>query len=285
MVKNVILALTAGLFLRIVPSAVAAESPAGVFEDTATVRAVTLDPGVRDALRKLVDARFPDFGFGSQAPSAAQIARTSVELPFVDAAAEIRRGCAHVIVWDHPSVGPGDAYFEPLWRKQSEALQAKLTAAGVDPRRIYVHEVRKTDDFMEAVRAHLGSKTVYVFGHASPLVIHFGKDRIQLAAQLKELRSEGVQVVCHFGCSFIPEGDAPLRDLQKDLRAEEKLTLYGHLKPSDETDDSPWDLENPIVRCEVGGGCVRRFDARKDAMEALKKSVERLAAQKIFFAH
>lgn len=224
----------------------------------------------RQDLDKVLARLFQDLFSGGtaadRAPTPEEIERTDVSLPFA-LPAEGRGDCEHLIFWDNTGRGALSSYHEPLWKKQAEVLGRRLGAIPVDPARIHVIPVKSPQDFLEAIERHEGSKRLYIFGHGQPFVIFFGTHSVRLAEQAENFKAEQVEMVCHYGCSFVGEDPEELAVVQGRLAEGQELLLYGHRKPSYKTDDSPWDPHNPILRCEVGKDCVKTQTAPERIME------------------
>ncbi|MFA5140494.1 MAG: hypothetical protein WC728_14790 [Elusimicrobiota bacterium] len=150
-----------------------------------------------------------------------------------------------------------DEHFLERWKKQTELLRAGLLRQGVPADNIQIHPLETREDFFCMLSSVEGPRRVYFFGHGSPLVMHIGDEDVRMAEHAGTLQEEQVQVLTHYGCSFVNVSTGDLAGLQAGLREGTRITLVGHRLPSTPEDDRLFDRDNPVVRVNVS-----RDDAR-----------------------
>lgn len=197
-------------------------------------------------------------------PTQEELDKLTVALPFTFPSAGENTDHQHVIFWDNTGKGGRASWHEPQWERQAEVLRDKLAELGVARSQIHIYPVKKQEDFFSGLKAHPGQKKVYVFGHGSPLVMHFGFEDVSVTEHAEALQDQKVDMICHYGCSFVNVNEEDLEPLQEKLREGTRITLYGHREPSTKTDDTPFDEDNPIMRCEVDGECSRMYESRRE---------------------
>ncbi len=194
-----------------------------------------------------------------------ELAKIDVDLPFAFGSKKDVEGYDHIILWDSTGKGGNAAFHEPRWQQQAKVLKRKLKGLGADEKKIHIQAIKKKEDFLAALKAHKGKKKVYIFGHGEPLVIMFGEQSIKLADNAKALQEEKVDMLCHYGCSFVNVGKEDLKAFQDKMKKGYRITLYGHKKVSNKKDDTPWHKNNPIIRCEVSKDCAKLYEPEKEA--------------------
>lgn len=197
-------------------------------------------------------------------PTQEELDKLTVSLPYTFVDDKTLRDYAHVILYDKTGKGPRAAWHEPQWARQADLVKKELERRGVKSERILVAPVAKAADFLARIKALEGPKKVYVFGHGSPLVLHFGDEPVKLDDKAPDILNERVDMVCHYGCSFVNADEEKLKTLQAKLPEGTVLTLYGHRLSSTKEDDSPWDKENPLIRTEVAREKARMYLPRKE---------------------
>ena len=173
-----------------------------------------------------------------------------------------------------------DTLLQPIWSSQSETLRRKLMEMGVTPDQIFILPVREASDFISTIGDLEGPKRIYVFGHAGPFQILFGESTIDLNSIFNVLLASDVVALTHYGCEFVNIGalkgsqrtrflvTPPLNQSHPFRRTEsaetapllpKTIALFGHSKVSHgDQDDSPLDLENPIIGIRVGCTATRQ---------------------------
>jgi hypothetical protein len=209
-------------------------------------------------------------------PTKAEMDALDIELPFTVADKKKLANSDHIILWDNSGHGSRASWHEPQWERQAEIVKKKLAKAGADPKRIHIYPVKKGEDFMKILGKHEGKKQVYALGHAGPLALYFGDDKVDVAKQAKDLATQKVDMICHYGCSFTDVDEKSLKPLQDNLPDGTRITLYGHRTPSTKKDDDPFDPKNPIVRCEVDKDCATMFVPEKERRAMAARTAKNL---------
>ncbi|MBI3296968.1 MAG: hypothetical protein HYZ75_02300 [Elusimicrobia bacterium] len=227
-------------------------------------------------LQKAMDDAAKAAAKAADLPTKEELEKLSIELPFTFPTEAEVKDHDLLILYDKTGKGPRASWHEPQWAVQAGMVKDKLMALGAPEERITVAPIAKKEDFLAMLKAHPGKKKLFLFGHASPLTIHFGDEDVPLKENSQALQDAKVDMICHYGCNFINVDEEGFKPFQATFGEGRRITLFGHHKASTKDDDTPFDKDNPIRRCDVAKDCARLYDPAREATARIAGLTQRL---------